>query len=136
MPTFVYQIPPIDWWDGFVPLAQALRPDAGDQSDCDFNRRLLERLALGHAAAAMHLDWEGDTKEGPYVFAVPDGESSGGELAVAWKQENNGDTFIVSPNRLLHVERGAYWEMVEVADQPGRWRVASARLLSRATIGA
>lgn len=46
--------------------------------------------------------WEGDFRDSPRVFWLPD------ELefvyAFAWKQDNNGSTFIVSPKPLPHLE--------------------------------
>ena len=33
-------------------------------------------------------------REGPYWFGIPDPDCAGMIAAVAWKQDNNGETFI------------------------------------------
>jgi hypothetical protein len=44
--------------------------------------------------------------EGPFFSALPDGMSSSCDYVVAWKQHNNGTTFLVSP-----------WELPWLADE-------------------
>lgn len=46
---------------------------------------------------AKHAGWEGDFVRGPRVFWLPDPDSMTFRYAFAWKQQNNGSTFVVSP---------------------------------------
>ena len=55
--------------------------------------------------AASQNGWEGDFREEPRVFWLPD--ETGFEYAFAFKQDNNGTTFVVSPVRLPWVEKFA-----------------------------
>ena len=43
--------------------------------------------------------WEGDTRQGPFIAGIPTGDYTTGIL-IAWKQGNNGITFIASPFKL------------------------------------
>lgn len=52
--------------------------------------------------AALSVGWEGDVRGHARVLPMPVGDSF--EIAFAFKQENNGDTFIVSPVRLQYLE--------------------------------
>jgi hypothetical protein len=52
--------------------------------------------------AALSVGWEGDVRGQARVMPLPVGDSF--EIAFAFKQENNGDTFIVSPVRLQYLE--------------------------------
>lgn len=46
---------------------------------------------------AKHHGWEGDFACGPGVFWLPDSEARTFRYAFAWKQRNNGTTYVVSP---------------------------------------
>lgn len=64
-------------------------------------------------AAARQMGWEGDIREGPSVTVLPrePGEYEPGHVIVAWKQHNNGTTFLASPIRLPWLEtEDAEWE--------------------------
>lgn len=53
--------------------------------------------------AAYAQGWEGDFRQGPVVFWLP--TETGFTYAFAFKQDNNGSSFIVSPYRLPWMER-------------------------------
>jgi hypothetical protein len=103
---------PIDWnWQHLTPLetfVQKVR-DAGQdpklQEDEAFS--VDEILAdWEHAKALAHdKGWEGDFRVGPYIFWLP--TETGFTYAFAFKQDNNGTTFIVSPVQLQWVEEFA-----------------------------
>jgi hypothetical protein len=49
--------------------------------------------------AGKKSHWEGDFKEGPYLWWLPDGDNEF-VYAFAWKQHNNGTTYVASPVKL------------------------------------
>ncbi|SDC67894.1 hypothetical protein SAMN05428966_10296 [Massilia sp. PDC64] len=61
---------------------------------------------LARWAAAKDLaqgeGWEGDFRQGPVVFWVP--HESGFKYGFAFKQDNNGSTFVVSPYKMPWLE--------------------------------
>lgn len=110
MKIIVYGIAPIDWWNGWTREAEFLR----QLSPHDENRYIIEEYVAFTTAAfsmARQIHWEGDISNGPYVSALPNPEGSTSEWLVAWKQSNNGTTFIASRYRLpwLHDDTYAGW---------------------------
>jgi hypothetical protein len=51
--------------------------------------------------------WEGYIREGPYRAPLPCGDPSC-KYMVAWRQDNNGDTFIASPFHLPWLEEKSH----------------------------
>ena len=97
-----YELPPVDWWQGCVGF------DAYLESLTDRNQRREARELLATAEMlAAEEGWEGDVTEGPYIFALPpaDGYNTF-SVGVAWKQDNNGTTYVVSPQPLPWLEVG------------------------------
>lgn len=102
---YVYAVGPIDFWSGWLTPEEAIGPTdtAGahepskiDQSDFE------EFFGQAKEIARSTRGWEGDIRQGPFVAGFP--VHDGGAFVVAWKQDNNGTTFIASPQRLLHLE--------------------------------
>jgi hypothetical protein len=62
---------------------------------------LADWAAAKEAASAQ--GWEGDFRKPPVVFWLPN--DTGFTHAFAFKQDNNGSTFIVSPYRLPWMDR-------------------------------
>lgn len=63
---------------------------------------------------AKKVGWEGDIREGPYIAGLPTHETADdGHIMIAWKQDNNGDTFVVSPYKLPWLEHGDYGKWTE-----------------------
>jgi hypothetical protein len=82
---YIYVLPPIDFGWNMLFVA-----DHGEEP----LRALLNRAA----ALPDGLAWEGDFSWGPGQFAIPtDTEFTAG---YAWKQANNGTTYIASPIKL------------------------------------
>jgi len=80
-------MPPMDMrWEMLFPVQEWLH-------DGEVFATFVEAIRL----MANH-GWEGDFSAGPCVFALPD--SCVARVAFAWKQSNNGDTFVVSPVEL------------------------------------
>lgn len=94
---FYYQFGPIDYFEAFMPLKEFVR-------NCFLNAAEIEAdpgitIWLLNLGAAMHRLpwWEGDMKE-IYVFpAALRTDFNGADVAVVWKQKNNGTCFCVSP---------------------------------------
>ncbi len=61
--------------------------------------RLLDFISSWDFAKNLAIDagWEGDIREGPFVFFLPFPDSSEMSFAFIFKQDNNGDTMVVSP---------------------------------------
>lgn len=96
---YVYSIAPIDLWPGWFEESDYLKSAALiDTSFVDEYRALKEEAM----EAALDAGWEGDFRQGPFVAGIP---SANGEprVMIAWKQESNGTTFVVSPVELTHL---------------------------------
>lgn len=97
VPMFMYEVGPIDFWRGCAPLVRVL---------AELPQREARELLLLFAdcvrwmAQAEGCPWEGDFREGPFVFHVPMPGDPEMAVGFAWKQDNNGDTFLCSPVRL------------------------------------
>lgn len=113
MAFFTYVLGPIDFnWgqlktveETAIQLAKedtldALHPEipsVGEEPTC---RHFLARWREAQDEARNH-HWEGDFRQDPVVFWLP-GET-GFEYGFAFKQDNNGTTFVMSPVPLPHL---------------------------------
>lgn len=90
---------PIDFWEGwmtekeFKESVMKMYPFVSDSMDAWADYVKFRDKAFELAPA---VNWEGDIREGPYIVGFPYG-SGGQRYAIAWKQDNNGETFIASP---------------------------------------
>jgi hypothetical protein len=120
---FVYRLDePIDIFDGLVPLDRWLADTTPDRT----HWVLTAVLAL--ADAADDITWNGDMRHLPLVGALPTRPQTSPYLVI--KQENNGDTFIITdaPPRWIgdtaahtHVttrQIGAWNPTDDIPDQP------------------
>lgn len=62
--------------------------------------------------------WEGDIRNGPYVFMIP--KEGTMEPGLVWKQDNNGNTFVVTLTELPWME-GLGEKSTVTLKLPGRW---------------
>jgi hypothetical protein len=100
---FVYTVSPIDHWSFWVRL-DAIPRTSGDRLD-DFDgldavtRDEVEARLDAARPTLIKLGWEGDMRAGPFVTGFPaiDGWP---EYLIGFKQDNNGETFIISPRSL------------------------------------
>lgn len=91
----VYACAPIDLgWDR-LPTVEIAEGD-GDHESYASLRELLDRAK----AAARSAGWEGDFRETPRVIWLPNPPDVSFAPAFAWKQDNNGTVWIVSPFEL------------------------------------
>ena len=98
----VYCINPIDFWDGWLTEEEfKTQLEAGAAHDA---RRATAStwaayLDLREKAQklALKAGWEGDIREGPFVAGLPSETGDDGQILVAWKQDNDGITFVATP---------------------------------------
>lgn len=104
---FVYGVEPIDAWLAWSDEEQL---KASVDRWCSSERRsgfwaFYEAFRDQSMEIARSLGWQGDIREGPFVAGVPTFEIRNTSLfMVAWKQDDDGLTFIASPVRLPWLE--------------------------------
>lgn len=103
---YAYHIAPIDFmWDA-LPTVKEFIKKLHDQYQVsnyeEYNdfpnfdcRKFLSDLKKGEEIAGK-IGWEGDFRIEPHVFMLPLDELEF-VYGFAWKQDNNGSTFIISP---------------------------------------
>lgn len=119
----VYAGGPIDFWNGWQKTNEVvtyerteLRVPPGLKIDRD------EYLPFLFAVKelAHDLGWEGDMREGPFVSVLPDPQTGGALLLTAFKQDNNGITFVGSQVELDYLAAAGWThktgEMPKAAD--------------------
>jgi hypothetical protein len=100
---FVYHVSPIDDWEGWTSLLKLLTTRS-EWTGWINPEEIAHRWAVAQQLARQ-IYWEGDIRggffgdNGPWVCPLPLGECSNDYL-IAWKQDNNGSTFIASPVEL------------------------------------
>ena len=91
---------PIDFWEGWLTEDQYKSQLTADD---DFGRASTiaeyEELRDEAFELARAKGWEGDIRQGPFIAGIPTGDHTTG-IMIAWKQHNNGTTFIASPLKL------------------------------------
>lgn len=110
MTLYGYCICPIDYWVGATEYMMFFR--SAEPNDALF---VTDMLVAGQRLAKEELSWNGDVREGPYVMALPGDTAC--ELVVAWKHDNNGDTFIISPVELPWLDPH-YSGTTQMTEQP------------------
>lgn len=93
---FIYHIPPIDFWAGWLDEATFRKHLELTDEEGDLDR--FKEAAFG--AARSELRWEGDIREGPFFAGLPTTAEYWSSFMMAWKQDNNGSTFVASPKDL------------------------------------
>ena len=93
----VYAIAPIDFWNHWTSMLVFLASPYRDNGPCSDPCEVLNRFQRA-TQLALRLGWEGDFSNGPFISAIPAVHGEGySEFLIAWKQNNNGTTFIASP---------------------------------------
>jgi hypothetical protein len=101
MKLFVYHVGPIDDWEGWTPVQQLVPEDGTKWTEWIYRDDAVRRWAQA-MQLARQIGWEGDVRggffgpDGPWVCPLPCGDCQNDYL-IAWKQDNNGSTFIASP---------------------------------------
>jgi hypothetical protein len=90
----------MDKWPGWMTEAQFRENLHNQEALQDYEAFREEAFRMAREAG-----WEGDIREGPFISGLPsDADEPAGRIMIAWKQDNNGETFIVSPFALSWLE--------------------------------
>lgn len=107
-----YHLGPIDWgWPNLKTVTETLRtlPDERFVEDSPYEDSYAEKIRAfledwdAARLAAAGVGWEGDFSVEPRVFWLP--VEFDFWYGFVFKQSNNGSTFVVSPERLIYLER-------------------------------
>lgn len=106
----IYCVEPIDSWLGWSDEEQFR--SSLDRWCAPANRNvfwtLYEQFRDRSQELARDFEWEGDIREGPFIAGVPIFPVRNVSLfMIAWKQRNDGRTFIASPVALPWLESPA-----------------------------
>jgi hypothetical protein len=100
---YAYKITPMDFGWEFIPTVEEYADRLLAVEDDGPGAVRTFRLFVDRALeAAEAVGWEGDFREGPKVSVLPAAFEVG--IALVWKQDNNGETFVVSPLELQYLE--------------------------------
>jgi hypothetical protein len=109
MDWIVYQIPPMDAGWNFWSTLETVRSESllvdicgGDENIYDYELRDFDRILLEASSAAQGMGWNGEFRIDPHVFWLPDFGVP--KYGFAWKEENNGTTYVASPQSLPHLD--------------------------------
>lgn len=102
----VYETGPLDWWAGMIPLNNFAAGEFADPHAEDtwapqntpegFSKYINDLLEEAKSLAADVLFYEGDVREGPFLSVLPDPANQRTLPILAWKQDNNGMTYIAT----------------------------------------
>lgn len=109
---FTYQMGAIDHRWEFLPTVEEIMTrlvssidDRLDGENQTFPS-LKKFLSDWDEAKKVAVGWEGDFSKGPCVFSVPNEISF--RYGFVWQQHNNGQSFIISPVALPHLDEFAW----------------------------
>ena len=112
---YVYEIPPIDIWAGWIPFEKAfITPTEFSIREYDEESGLDEKVCIKEGQEILNsclnevksiltkfTSWEGDGDI--YISSMPFPNVCLSELVFAVKQANNGTTYIVAPAEYFHL---------------------------------
>jgi hypothetical protein len=118
MNEYIYVLPPMDWWPGWVTIDAP--PVEGYPHPFD-QRHTREYMAALKRALPLFREagWEADIREGPFFAGLPTGDVTG-KVIVGLKQDNNGETFICSPYDLQWLDEYLYTTHAAKSSYTGR----------------
>jgi hypothetical protein len=118
---YFYNCGIIDWeWENLLTLNEMIAKMAKKSQWCDGKfisdeinngvtiEGLIHTLEKCLAISKKHLWWEGDFREEPRIFMIPDPDNFTFKYGFAWKQDNNGSTFVASEIELPHIAKDAF----------------------------
>lgn len=97
---FVYVLGPnTDRWVGWLTPEEAEAPERARQLGEDWHDWIASRVAHAERQIKSRTGWRGsDVREGPFVAGLmPAEQGEEFQLAVAFKQDNNGMIYVWSP---------------------------------------
>lgn len=112
MKYYGYITTPIDFWNGWTLFDDHIaglvrRIRAGDvQESVAAADELGTAYAMLSSARwlAACLGWKGDMREGPYISGIPVSDGAGSCMALAFKQDQGGWTYVASDGPLPWLE--------------------------------
>jgi hypothetical protein len=106
MSWYAYHISPIDMGWEYLPTVGDFVAKIKKDVPQFYSQEYLDRIVTDFEKAqelAEETGWEGDFRHDPCVFFLP------GDVYLnygfVWKQDNNGNTFVVSPRPLFWLEQ-------------------------------
>ena len=99
----IYACGPIDWWYGWTPLEQVLEKAMSRPGFPDFPLRaadIHERLQQARRFCPFKDSELRQGEGGPWFCPLPLDDPGNYEFLLAWKLDNNGTTYVVSPFQL------------------------------------
>ena len=117
---YAYHLAPVDFGWELLPTLEEMaektaRNDAAyahhDENmaaDGGRTQELFESFKRAKEVAKEVL-WEGDYRERPRVFLLPEEGGYEFRFGFVWKQDNNGSTFLVTPIRIQAYEEDAMY---------------------------
>ena len=105
----IYGLFPIDYgWD-YLPLLSDIEVREGKNGgvNCLNLNRAREMLIHATPCLVKDMNWEGDFFIPLRAILLPSGDTDM-EIALVWKQSNNGNSYVVSPKPLVWLEDYAY----------------------------
>jgi hypothetical protein len=106
----VYETSYIDWaWSALrsVDETRAVLADNVNEEWSDLSQHPVDEFDADFGEAkrlASEEGWEGDYRQGPVVFWLPDPNYNSFVYGFFWKQDNNGTCYTVSPHPLPWLE--------------------------------
>lgn len=104
---YVYKKGPIDDWSGWLTYDEYIKIAKSRMSDLNEAALAAKISSLRKDAErlAKEIGWEGDFSMGPFYSAIPGTDGNPDScLLIAWKQPNDGTTFVASPFRLTWLD--------------------------------
>jgi hypothetical protein len=105
---YVYRLDPIDFWPGWFTESEYMACLSSHySSEIEVEEMFMEYNILLEQGreVARKMGWQGDTPAGPFIAGLPTASfGDDGHIMIAWKQEQSGETYIVSPYRLIWLE--------------------------------
>lgn len=95
---YVYSLGPIDFWAGM--LSEAEYREKMHAEDVDHIDEVYIPFFDQAKELARSIGWEGDIRQGPFISALPTEDNYHPFTVIAWKQDNNGATFVASQYEL------------------------------------
>lgn len=100
---YLYRVEPLDYWDLLIPIESLITENPEYGSSVDLNHLLIQAMEIAYKLSKKpEYLWDGDV-ECIYLFGLPTRPNEASNKFVhgfAWKQLNNGTTFICSPYEL------------------------------------
>jgi hypothetical protein len=106
----VYETSYIDWgWTALrsVDETRALLAAEDEDEMGDLSQHTVTQFDADFENAkqlATEEGWEGDYRQGPVVFWLPDPDTNSFVYGFFWKQDNNGTCYTISPRSLSWLE--------------------------------